>query len=114
MFLEIFLGGVPRTGYGAAWIVRPPKSRFFKTDQTPLELGKGTGKHKGKYRGLGLGVWCLTLTHAVAQSAVADIYIYTSVDLSIKWTNKKVNITLQRNRSLRGAVRYPQTGNRIK
>ena len=30
-----------------------------KTNQTPLDLGKGMGrgKHKGKYRGYGLGVW---------------------------------------------------------
>ena len=54
-------GGRPCTGYGRGWFARPPKSRFFKTDQTPLELGiakgKGTGKHKGKYRGLGKGKW---------------------------------------------------------
>ena len=47
MVLEIFLGGVPRTGYGGGWIVRPPK------DQTPLELGKCLGLGKGK--GLGTG-----------------------------------------------------------
>ena len=40
----MILGGVsPRPGHPGGWIVRPPKSRFFKTDQTPLELGKGKG-----------------------------------------------------------------------
>ena len=45
-------------GIADAWISRPPKSRFFKTDQTPLELGKGKGrgKHEGRYRGVGNGV----------------------------------------------------------
>ena len=52
-FWRFFLGGVPRTRYGGGWIVRPPKSRFFKTDQTPLELGKCLGLGKGK--GLGTG-----------------------------------------------------------
>ena len=33
----------------------PPKPRFFNTDQTPLELGKGLGLGKGKGLGLGLG-----------------------------------------------------------
>ena len=40
-------GGVPRTRQLRGWIVRPPKSRFFKTDQTPLELGKGKGNGLG-------------------------------------------------------------------
>ena len=40
-------------GDGRAAIARPPKSRFFKTDQTPLELGKCLGLGKGK--GLGTG-----------------------------------------------------------
>ena len=48
------LGGVsPCTRGGGRRIVRPPKSRFFKTDQTPLELGKCLGLGKGK--GLGTG-----------------------------------------------------------
>ena len=61
-----FLKGVsPRARYGDGWIVRPPKSRFFKTDQTPLELvkclglgkgkGLGTGKHRHKGKGKGTG-----------------------------------------------------------
>jgi len=42
------LGGVsPCRGHPGGWIVRPPKSRFFKTDQTPLELGKGKGNGLG-------------------------------------------------------------------
>ena len=52
------LGGVsPRTRHPGGWIARPPKSRFFKTDQTPLELGKclGLGKGLGKGKGLGTG-----------------------------------------------------------
>ena len=50
----MILGGVsPRLGHLRAGIVRPPKSRFFKTDQTPLELGKCLGLGKGK--GLGTG-----------------------------------------------------------
>ena len=56
------LGGVsPLRGHLRGWIVRPPKSRFFKTDQTPLELGKclGLGKGKGlgtdKHRHMGKG-----------------------------------------------------------
>ena len=40
-------GGGPRTCQSRGWIVRPPKSRFFKTDQTPLELGKGKGNGLG-------------------------------------------------------------------
>ena len=47
------LGGGPCPGHPEAGIVRPPKSRFFKTDQTPLELGKCLGLGKGK--GLGTG-----------------------------------------------------------
>ena len=67
--------GAPRACQPDGWIARPPKSRFFKTDQTPLELGKGKGrgKHKGKYRGLGKGKWAGSSTLAVAQSVVADI-----------------------------------------
>ena len=50
----MILGGVsPQPGHPGGWIVRPPKSRFFKTDQTPLELGKCLGLGKGK--GLGTG-----------------------------------------------------------
>ena len=45
-FWEV-LGGAPRRGHPDGWIVRPPKSRFFKTDQTPLELGKGKGNGLG-------------------------------------------------------------------
>ena len=37
----------PCTRGGGRWIVRPPKSRFFKTDQTPLEPGKGKGNGLG-------------------------------------------------------------------
>ena len=36
---------------------------------------KAMGLGKDKHKGLSHGVWCLTLTHAVAQSAVADIMI---------------------------------------
>ena len=50
-FWEVLGGGAPRRGHPGGWIVRPPKSRFFKTDQTPLELGKCLGLGKGK--GLG-------------------------------------------------------------
>ena len=73
-FWEFFWGDIQGRADPGGWISRPPKSRFFKTDQTPLELGKGKGrgKHKGKYRGLGKGKWARTPTHAVAQSAVAD------------------------------------------
>ena len=46
-FWEVFLGGVPCRGHPGGWIARPPKSRFFKTDQTPLELGKGKGNGLG-------------------------------------------------------------------
>ena len=58
-FWEIFLGGRPRTRYGGGWIVRPPKSRFFKTDQTPLELGKGKGNGLGQGQAQGPGLGCL-------------------------------------------------------
>ena len=54
-FWEVLGGGAPRTQIGAAWIARPPKSRFFKTDQTPLELGKCLGLGKGLGKGLGTG-----------------------------------------------------------
>ena len=50
-FFNALGGGVPRTRHPGGWIARPPKSRFFKTDQTPLELGKCLGLGKGK--GLG-------------------------------------------------------------
>ena len=43
--------GGPKDGPSPGEISRPPKSRFFKTDQTPLELGKCLGLGKGK--GLG-------------------------------------------------------------
>ena len=58
-------GGAPRTRGGVGWIARPPKSRFLKTNQTPLELGKclvlgngkglGTGKHKHMGKGKDTG-----------------------------------------------------------
>ena len=51
-FWEVF-GGGPRTRHPDAGIARPPKSRFFKTSQSPLELGKCLGLGKGK--GLGTG-----------------------------------------------------------
>ena len=50
-FWEVLGGVSPRPGHPDGWIARPPKSRFFKTDQTPLELGKCLGLGKGK--GLG-------------------------------------------------------------
>ena len=40
-FWKGFGGVSPRPGHPGAEIDRPPKSRFFKTDQTPLELGMG-------------------------------------------------------------------------
>ena len=43
-FWEVLGGVIPRPGHPDGWIGRPPKSRFFKTDQTPLELGKGQGQ----------------------------------------------------------------------
>ena len=43
----------PRTCQPRGWIVRPPKSKFFKTEQTPLGLGKGKGR--GKDTGVGEG-----------------------------------------------------------
>ena len=46
-FWEVLGGVSPCPGHGRGWIVRPPKSRFFKTDQTPLELGKGKGNGLG-------------------------------------------------------------------
>ena len=46
-------GGGHAAAIPTAGISRPPKSRFFKTDQTPLELGKCLGLGKGK--GLGTG-----------------------------------------------------------
>ena len=57
MVLEFFRGVSPRPGHPGGWIARPPKSRFFKTDQTPLELGKclGLGKGLGKGKGLATG-----------------------------------------------------------
>ena len=64
-FWEVLGGGAPHTRSGVGWIARPPKSRFFKTDQTPLELGKclglgkskglGTGKHRHKGKGKDTG-----------------------------------------------------------
>ena len=51
-FWEVF-GGGPTHPASTGCISRPPKSRFFKTDQTPLELGKCLGLSKGK--GLGTG-----------------------------------------------------------
>ena len=76
MVLKGFGVVVPRRGQPGGWIARPPKSNFFTTDRSPPELGKGEGKHKGKYRGLGKGKWAGWPTHAVAQSAVADILIW--------------------------------------
>ena len=52
------LGGVsPRRGHPGAGIVRPPKSRFFKTDQAPQDQHKhkGTGKHRHKGKGKDTG-----------------------------------------------------------
>ena len=40
--------------------------------------------------------------------------MYTSVDLSIKWTDRNADAIRQWNRSLRGAVSYPHTSYRIK
>ena len=47
MVLEGSWGVSPCRGHLRGWIARPPKSRFFKTDQTPLELGKGKGNGLG-------------------------------------------------------------------
>ena len=59
----------------------------------------------------------VSLSHAVVQAhggGYIYIYIYyTCVDLSIKWTDRNVDAIRQGNRSLRGAVGYPQTSNRI-
>ena len=46
-FWEVLGGLSPRTRHPDGWIGRPPKSRFFKTDQKPLELGKGKGNGLG-------------------------------------------------------------------
>ena len=54
-------GVIQRAGDGRGWIVRPPKSRFFKTDQAPLErgkclgLGNGKGLRTGKHKHMGKG-----------------------------------------------------------
>ena len=49
-------------------------------------MGLGKDKHKG----LGYGVWCLTLSHTVAQSAVADMY-FPGVNKYILGTKKSNN-----------------------
>ena len=57
--VDCFGGGEStRPGWGGG-IVRPPKSRFFKTDQTPLELGKGKGNGLGEGQAHGPGLGCL-------------------------------------------------------
>ena len=64
-FWEVFGGGAPRACQPDAGIVRPPKSRFFKTDQTPLELGKGKGNGLGQGQAHGPGLGCLVFnTHS--------------------------------------------------
>ena len=60
-FFNALGGGVPRARHLGGWIVRPPKSRFFKTDQTPLELGKGKGNGLGQGEAHGPGLGCLVL-----------------------------------------------------
>ena len=42
---------------------------------------RAMGLGKERHKGLGWGAWCLTPTHAVAQSAVADIYDIVSLSL---------------------------------
>ena len=76
---------VPRRGHLRGWIGRPPKSRFFKTDQTPLELGKclglgkgkglGTGKHKHKCMGKDTGQMDRT-THSRRRAKRGGGYLY--------------------------------------
>ena len=63
-------GGAPRARHPGAGIVRPPKSRFFKTDQTPHTTHQAQAQGQGQAC-LGKHVW--PPTHPVAQSAVADI-----------------------------------------
>ena len=70
--------------------VRPPKSRFFKTDQTPLELGKclglgkgkglGTGKHRHKGKGKGTGQ-VSKMTHSRRRAKRDGGYIDNTIDV---------------------------------
>ena len=44
---------------------------------------KVLGLGLGKANGLGVGVWCLTPTHAVAQSAVVDTMVMPSSQIRL-------------------------------
>ena len=44
---EVWVGGAPRTRHHRAGIVRPPKTRFFKTEQTPQDQHKRKGNELG-------------------------------------------------------------------
>ena len=69
----------------------------------------------GKGVGFGRAASSVTLPVQRADEQLStSLCMYTSVDLSIKWTHRRVNTTLQWNRSLRQTVCYPQTGNKIK
>ena len=65
------MGVNPRAGGGRGVRAGPPKLKD-KHQKTKLELECLVFD---KYKGFALGVWCLTPTHAVAQSAVADLIL---------------------------------------
>ena len=87
------MGGAPRQGHPGGWIARHPKSRFFKTDQTPLELGKclGLGSCKGlgtgKYRDMGKGKDTEQVgrtTHSRRRAKRGGGYFLAAIDQQVK------------------------------
>ena len=82
-FSEIWVGG-PRTWHGRAsggGSGPDPQIKIFQDKPnttgtgTGPGTGTGTGTGPGTGTGTGTGAWCLTPTHTVAQSAVADTFI---------------------------------------
>jgi len=67
-FLKVLGGNHRQAGGGLGSGLGPPKSRFLRKSTKAKPKGKGKGKAKDKNAGV------IKPTHAVAQSAVADIY----------------------------------------
>ena len=80
-FWKVWVGGATDV-HGARSSVRPPKTSFSRQAKHHRHRHRPKPRHKHRYRprprhryrhrSLGYGAWCLTPTHTVAQSAVAD------------------------------------------
>ena len=86
--------GVAQTGYAGAVRAGPPKPSFSRQTKhhrhrhrhrhRPRRRPRPRPRHRYRNKSLGYGAWCLTPTHTVAQSAVADNYNYKNATTTAK------------------------------